>query len=110
MSDEGREPQEQEPAQERHQPEVADETRLERSLRYGHRTGLYAALVVALAVLVFLILLVARNTDEVKFDYVFSSARTALIWLIVISAIAGWVLGIVTAFLIRRRTRWRRVT
>jgi putative flippase GtrA len=35
-------------------------------------------------------------------------SHTALIWLVVISAIAGWVLGIVTAYLIRRRTRFRR--
>jgi hypothetical protein len=28
----------------------------------------------------------------------------------VVSAITGWVLGIVTAYLIRRRTRWRRTT
>jgi uncharacterized integral membrane protein len=114
VTQEGQEPQErrQEPeqAQEQAKPEAADETRLQRSLRYGHFTGLYVAAVIAIAVLVFLILLIARNTDQVKFDYVFSSARTALIWLIVISAIAGWVLGIVTAFLIRRRTRWRRVT
>jgi hypothetical protein len=36
---------------------------------------------------------------------VFDSTNARLIWLIVISAIAGWVLGIVTGFLIRRRTR-----
>jgi uncharacterized integral membrane protein len=68
---------------------------------------MYVSLAVALAVLVYLILLIARNTDPVDFDYVFDTAHTRLIWLIVISSIAGWVLGIVTAFLIRRRTRWR---
>jgi uncharacterized integral membrane protein len=82
-----------------------EESRFHKGLRYGHRTGLYAAIVVALGVLVFLILLIARNADSVDFDYVFASTHTRLIWLIVISAIAGWVLGIVTAFLIRRRTR-----
>jgi uncharacterized integral membrane protein len=82
-----------------------DETRWERSLRYGHRTGLWTALIIAIAVLVFLILLVARNTRQVKLDYVFDSTKTALIWLIIISAISGWVLGIVTSFLVRHRTR-----
>jgi uncharacterized integral membrane protein len=82
-----------------------EETRFRRSLRYGHRTGLYVALGVAIAVLVFLILLIARNTRQVKVDYVFGSTQARLIWLIVISAIAGWVLGIVTNILIRRRTR-----
>jgi uncharacterized integral membrane protein len=82
-----------------------EETRYRRGLRYGHRTGLYAALVVAIAVVVFLILLIARNTRQVKVDYVLGSTQARLIWLIVISAIAGWVLGIVTSFLVRHRTR-----
>jgi uncharacterized integral membrane protein len=82
-----------------------EETRFRRGLRYGHRTGLYVSLVVAIAVLVFLTLLIARNTRQVKIDYVFGSTQARLIWLIVISAIAGWVLGIVTNILIRRRTR-----
>jgi hypothetical protein len=43
----------------------------------------------------------------VKVDYAFGSTQARLVWLVIISAITGWVLGIVTAFLIRRRTRWR---
>jgi uncharacterized integral membrane protein len=82
-----------------------DETRLRRGLRYGHRGGLYASLVVVIAVAVFLILLIARNTRHVKLDYVFGSTRAGLIWLIVISVIGGWILGILTGFLIRQRTR-----
>ena len=84
---------------------IEEETRLRRGMRYGHRTGLYGSLVVAIAVIVFLILLVARNTRQVKLDYVVSSTKTALIWLIIISAICGWVLGIATSFLVRHRTR-----
>ena len=82
-----------------------EESRFHKGLRYGHRTGLYASLVIAIGVLVFLVLLVARNTRTVKLDYVAGSTQARLIWLIIISAIAGWVLGIVTAFLVRRRTR-----
>jgi uncharacterized integral membrane protein len=82
-----------------------EETRFRRGLRYSHRGGLYFSLIVAIGVLVFLILLIARNTRKVKIDYVFGSTQMRLIWLIVISAIAGWVLGIVTNILIRRRTR-----
>ena len=85
--------------------EPVEESRFRRGVRYGHRGGLYASLVVAIAVLVFLILLIARNTRQVKLDYVFGRSSARLIWLIVISAIAGWVLGIVTSFLIHRRTR-----
>jgi uncharacterized integral membrane protein len=90
-------------------PEVEpdEESRWDRGRRYGHRTALYLSIGAALAALVFLILLIARNADQVKFDYVVGDAHTRLIWLIVISAIAGWVLGIATAYLIRRRTRAR---
>lgn len=82
-----------------------EESRFDRGLRYGHRTGLYASLVVAIGVLVFLILLIARNTHRVKLDYVINTTYARLIWLIIISAICGWVLGVITAYLIRRRTR-----
>jgi uncharacterized integral membrane protein len=95
----------QQPAQ---QPQYADESRRDRAMRYGHRGSLYASLVIGIIAAVLLILLIARNTKEVRFDYVLGHAHTALIWLVVISAITGWVLGIVTAYLVRRRTRRRR--
>ena len=97
-----------EPEQQRADAGFESESRLHRGIRYSHRTGLYVALAIAIATLVFLILLIARNTRHVKLDYVFGSAQAGLVWLIIISAITGWVLGIVTAFLVRRRTRWRR--
>jgi uncharacterized integral membrane protein len=88
-------------------PTPAVETRLRRGIRYSHRTGLYVSLVVAIAAVVFLILLVAQNTRRVKVDYVVGNTQARLVWLVIISAITGWVLGIVTAFLIGRRTRWQ---
>jgi uncharacterized integral membrane protein len=95
---------------EKEAPILEAETRLRRGIRYSHRTGLYAALVVAIATIVFLILLIAQNTRRIKVDYVFGSTQARLIWLVIISSITGWVLGIVTSFLVRRRTRWRRPT
>jgi uncharacterized integral membrane protein len=88
-------------------PSYEPETRWERGRRYSHRTGLYVSLVIAIATIVFLILLIARNTRQVKVDYVVDSTKTALIWLVIVSAITGWALGIATAFLVRRRTRRR---
>jgi uncharacterized integral membrane protein len=85
-----------------------EETRVQRSLRYGHRGGLYATVILGIVAGVLLILLIARNTRQVKVDYLFGHYQTALIWLVVLSAIVGWVLGIVTAYLVRRRTRLRR--
>ncbi|HEX7144891.1 MAG TPA: LapA family protein [Gaiellaceae bacterium] len=92
---------------EKEAPVLEAESRMRRGIRYSHRTGLYASLVVAIATIVVLILLIAQNTRRVKVDYVFGTSQTRLIWLVIVSAITGWVLGIVTAFLIRRRTRWR---
>jgi uncharacterized integral membrane protein len=83
----------------------AEETRFRRGLRYTHRTSLYLAIVALIVTLVYLILLIARNTRQVKVDYVFGSSNARVVWLIVISAIAGWVVGIATAYLLRRRTR-----
>jgi uncharacterized integral membrane protein len=104
------EPEQEAPTIEARAPEAptpAVETRLRRGIRYSHRTGLYVYLVVAIATVVFLILLIAQNTRRVKVDYVVGNTQARLVWLVIISAITGWVLGIVTAFLIRRRTRWR---
>jgi uncharacterized integral membrane protein len=104
------EPEQEAPTVEARAPEAPTppvETRLRRGIRYSHRTGLYVSLVVAIATIVFLILLIAQNTRRVKVDYVVGNTQARLVWLVIISAITGWVLGIVTAFLIRRRTRWR---
>jgi uncharacterized integral membrane protein len=81
------------------------ESRLQRGLRYGHFTGLWVSLVIAIAAIVFLILLISRNTRQVKLDYVVGDTQARLIWLIIVAAIVGWVLGIVTSFLVRHRTR-----
>ena len=104
------EPEQEAPSVEARAPETptpAVETRLRRGIRYSHRTGLYVSLAVAIATVVFLILLIAQNTRRVKVDYVVGNTQARLVWLVIISAITGWVLGIVTAFLIRRRTRWQ---
>jgi uncharacterized integral membrane protein len=61
--------------------------------------------VIAIAAIVFLILLISRNTRQVKLDYVVGDTQARLIWLIIVAAIVGWVLGIVTSFLVRHRTR-----
>jgi uncharacterized integral membrane protein len=102
--------QEHQDRQQEPQPPYEEESRRARAFRYGHRGSLYASLAVGIAAGVLLILLIARNTRQVRLDYVFGHTNAGLIWLIIISAITGWVLGIVTAFLIRRRTRWRRAT
>ena len=83
------------------------ETRLRRGVRHGHRGGMYVAVAVVIATVVYLILLIVQNARRVKVDYVFGSSHTRLIWLIIVSAIVGWLWGLATSYLIRRRTRRR---
>jgi uncharacterized integral membrane protein len=83
----------------------AEETRVRRGLRYTHHTWMYVSVVALVVTVVYLILLIVRNTRHVKVDYVFGDAHARVVWLIVVSAIAGWVLGLATSFLLRRRVR-----
>jgi uncharacterized integral membrane protein len=83
----------------------AEDTRYRRGLRYTHRTWTIVSTVAIVAGIVFLILLIARNTRHVKVDYVFGSANARVVWLSVISALTGWVLGLATSVLLRRRMR-----
>jgi uncharacterized integral membrane protein len=66
---------------------------------------MYAAVGVVVAAVVFLILLIAENSKPVHVHYVFGTSKTRLIWLIIISGLIGWIAGIATSYLIRRRTR-----
>ena len=82
-----------------------DETRGQRLSRHGHRAFLYIWTLTIVAALVVLVALIVDNTRRVQVGYVFGNARTSLIWVIVISGIAGWFAGIATAILYRFRTR-----
>jgi uncharacterized integral membrane protein len=87
------------------QPGPASESRGARAFRLTTRTGQYAALTVLLLAAIYLVLLVVRNTTKVKLDYVFGSGHAAVLWIVIVSAIVGWVLGIATSIVIRYRTR-----
>ena len=90
------------------QPErssAAEETRVRRGVRYGHRGGMYVAVGIVIATVVYLILLIVENSKPVRVHYVFGASRTRLIWLVIISGLIGWIAGIATSYLIRRRTR-----
>jgi uncharacterized integral membrane protein len=86
----------------------AEETRFRRGLRYTGEVWFYVSLIALVLTIVYLIFLIARNTRHVKVDYVFGSGDARVVWLIVISTIAGWVLGLATSFLLRRRHRGAR--
>jgi uncharacterized integral membrane protein len=92
---------------EQERPAKVEETAFQRRLRHTHRGGLWAASIAAIAVLVYIILLIAENSHRVTVHYVFGTGHTRLIWLIIVCGILGWCWGIATSFLIRRRTRRR---
>jgi uncharacterized integral membrane protein len=50
-----------------------------------------------------LLIFIIENSDPVRVSFVFFSADISLIWVIVLSALAGAVAGIVVARLVRRR-------
>jgi len=83
----------------------AEEPRFRRGLRYTHRTWTYVSLAALVITVVYVVLLIALNTRHVKVDYVFGDANARVVWLILVSVIAGWVLGLATSYLLRRRIR-----
>jgi uncharacterized integral membrane protein len=86
-------------------PASTAEPRGERLRRRGRRAGLYTWAVALLALLVVLVALVVANTREVEVSWVFGSTEQSLVWIILAAAIVGWLAGIVTSVLFRRRTR-----
>ena len=81
------------------------EPRSERLRRHGHRAGLYTLAFSLVALLVVLIALVVANTRQVKLSWVAGSGHASLVWIVLASAVLGWLLGIVTSVAFRLRTR-----
>jgi uncharacterized integral membrane protein len=81
------------------------EARGERLRRRARRTGLYAWAFLLVALLVVLVALIIANTRKVEVSWVLGSTHQSLVWIILATAIVGWLAGIVTSVLFRRRTR-----
>jgi len=86
------------------------EPRGESLRRHARRTWIYTWAGALVALLVILIALVVANTRTVKVSWVFGSTHQSLVWIILVAAILGWLLGIVTSVIIRFRTRRRNST
>jgi uncharacterized integral membrane protein len=59
------------------------------------------------ALLVVLVALAVQNTRPVEVSWVFGTSQVPLVWLIIFSAILGWLVGMVTGTVIRHSTRRR---
>jgi uncharacterized integral membrane protein len=56
---------------------------------------------------VVVVALAVANTRTVKVSWVVGSTRQSLVWILLVTAILGWLLGIVTSVILRFRTRRR---
>lgn len=59
------------------------------------------------ALLIVLVVLIAKNTRAVKLDWAVGSTHASLVWIILAAAVLGWLLGIATSIVFRYRTRSR---
>lgn len=76
--------------------------------RHGHRARLYGWAFALLALLVIVIALAVANTRQVKLSWLVGTSRASLVWIILATAVLGWLLGITTSVIFRLRTRRRR--
>lgn len=83
------------------------ETRGQRAHRYTHRTVLYAWAAILVVVLIGIVILIAENTRRVKVGWIFGYSHISLVFLVLFACILGWILGIATSIVFRRRTRRR---
>lgn len=95
---------------EEHAQTLPVEPRGERIGRHLRRVRLYTAAFAFVGLMVVLIVLISVNTRTVEVSWALSSTRASLVWIILSTAVIGWLLGITTAFTFRRLTRRRRVT
>jgi uncharacterized integral membrane protein len=86
---------------------AAQESRRDSLRRYGRRAWLYSWAGALVALLAILIALIIANTRKVKVSWALGSTRQSLVWIILATAILGWLLGIVTSVIFRFRTRRR---
>jgi uncharacterized integral membrane protein len=75
--------------------------------RQTFQLGLWARLTVIAAIGVYVLLFVVFNTHHVNVNFVFTSPRVSLIWVILLSLGVGLVLGVLLSQLHRRRQRRR---
>lgn len=81
------------------------ETGNERFRRKALRGRLHGYAIAAVAVVAVLIVLAASNTAQVKVSWLIGNSHVSLVWLVLVTAILGWVLGLMTSARFRWRTR-----
>ena len=88
-----------------HAPMPPGEPRAQRLARHLRRVRLYTGALAFVALIAILIVLISVNTRTVKLSWAFGSTHASLVWIILATAVIGWLLGITTAVVFRLRTR-----
>jgi uncharacterized integral membrane protein len=83
----------------------ASETRRGHSRRMARRTRLHGYALFAVALFAFVIALAASNTAHVRVSWLFGTSHVSLVWLVLVAAVLGWLLGLLTNATLHRRTR-----
>ena len=81
------------------------ESSRDRTRRHTRRVGLYFQAFVLVALLVVIVALLLANNRRVEVSWVVGEDQQSLVWIVLVTAVLGWLLGIVTSVLFRRRTR-----
>jgi uncharacterized integral membrane protein len=81
------------------------ETRGDRFRRKALRGRLHGYAIAAVALVAVLIALAASNTGQVKVDWLVGSSHISLVWLVLVTAIVGWLLGLMASARFNWRTR-----
>jgi uncharacterized integral membrane protein len=84
---------------------VAEEPSHERTRRHARRAGMYVQALLFVAVFVVIVALLLANRRTVEVSWVVGSSRQSVVWIVLVTAILGWLLGIFTSVLFRHRTR-----
>jgi uncharacterized integral membrane protein len=65
----------------------------------------YAGAVGLVAIVAALVALIVANAHQVQLDWIVGSTRASLVWVIVVAAVLGWLLGLRTSSVVLRRSR-----
>lgn len=87
------------------QEPIAAETRTHQRRRHARRYRLQLYSAIGVLLLIYVVALIVLNTARVKVDWVFGTSHVSLVWLVVLAAVLGWLIGVLLTALFHRRTR-----
>lgn len=82
-----------------------NETRAEYAHRKSLRGRLHGYAIATVALIAVLIALAASNTARVKVNWLVGSSHVSLVWLVLVTAIVAWLLGLLASARFNWRTR-----